>query len=187
MAQSSNRSYTLDYGLMSVHLSAETRSDGELAATYEAHFDLLVGIAVSRFGIDRADAETLAHEVFLAFLTCVDRINDQRAWLVSAIFNASKNYVRRAQRTEPLPEDGRDPADPRYARAGQQWPDVLAAREAFARLTPRCQLALRLRHLEGYTIPEIATILGTTSKYAAKLVGRCLDQAQRRYGGGGAS
>lgn len=169
---------------MSVHLSSDTRSDHELAATYEAHFDLLVGIAVSRFGIDRADAETLAHEVFLSFLTCAERINDQRGWLVSAIFNASKDYLRRAQRTEPLPEEGPDPADPRHARAGQQWPDVLAAREAFARLTPRCQLALRLRHLEGYTIPEIATILGTSSRYAAKLVARCLDQAQRRYAGG---
>jgi RNA polymerase sigma factor (sigma-70 family) len=172
---------------MSLHVSTDGRTDHELAAAYEENFDLLIGIAVGRFGIHRTDAETLAHEVFLHFLTAAERINDQRAWLVSAIFNASKEYLRRAQRTQSLSDEGPDPADPRYARVEEQWPNELAAREAFARLTPRCQLALRLRHLEGYTIPEIATILGTTNRYATKLVARCLDQAQRRYGAGGAS
>ncbi len=60
-------------------------------------------------------------------------------------------------------------------------PDQLAAREAFNCLTPRCQLALRLRYLEGYSVPEIATELDTSAKYAEKLVRRCLRQAQMRY------
>ena len=168
-----------------MHLPASTNASGEreLAATYEQHYDLLVGIAVQRFGISHADAEALAQEVFVDFLVHAHRVNDPRAWLIGAVYNASKTYLRRAQRTEPFADDAAEPADPRYARAGEAWPDVLAAREAFARLTPRCQLALGLRYIEGHTIPAIAQILDTSKKYAAKLVARCLDLAHRRYGG----
>ena len=61
-------------------------------------------------------------------------------------------------------------------------PDKLAAREAFACLTSRCQLALRLHYLDGYSIPEIAAQLHITPGYAKKLVARCLRQARERYG-----
>jgi len=172
---------------MSVHAFPDTRGDHEIAAVYEEHFDLLVGIAVGRFRISHADAETLAQEVFLDFLVNAARVHDRRAWLVGAIYNASRDHLRRARRIEPLPDDGPDPADPRYARVCEQWPAELAAREAFARLTPRCQLALRLRYIEGHTIPSIAKLLDTTKRYAAKLVTRCLGLAHRRYCGREAS
>jgi len=169
---------------MSVHFPSEPgHAEQEFAATYEEHYDLLVGIAVERFGISHADAETLVHEIFFDFLVHVDRIRDRRAWLIGAVYNASKDHLRRAQRVEPLPEHGPDTVDPRYARVAEQWPAELAAREAFARITPRCQLALRLRYIEGHTIPSIAKILDTTKQYAAKLVSRCLELAHRRYGG----
>jgi RNA polymerase sigma factor (sigma-70 family) len=172
---------------MAIDLSASPRSDHELAATYEEHYDLLVGIAVDRFGISRADSETLVQEIFLEFLMHADRVRDRRKWLIGAIYNASKNHLRHAKRIEQLPEHGSDPADPRHERASEQWPAELAAREAFARLTPRCQLALRLRFIEGHTIPSIAKMLETTNRYAAKLVSRCLALARRRYSGGGSA
>lgn len=156
----------------------------ELTATYEENYDLLVGIAVGQFRIPRADAETLVQEIFLELLLHAERVRDRRGWLIGAVYNASKEYLRGAQRMQQLPENAPEPADPRYARVEEQWPAELAAREAFARLTPRCQLALRLRYLEGHTIPSIAKILDTTAKYATKLVSRCLDLAHRRYGGG---
>lgn len=158
-------------------------SDRELTATYEENYDLLVGIAVDRFGIPRADAETLVQEIFLQLLLHASRVRDRRAWLIGAVYNASKDYLRRAQRVQPLPENASDAADPRYARVDEQWAAELGAREVFARLTPRCQLALRLRYIEGHTIPSIAKILDTTARYAAKLVSRCLGLANRLYGG----
>jgi len=163
---------------------ADPSSDHELTATYEENYDLLVGIAVDRFRISHADAETLVQEIFRELLLHASRIRDRRAWLIGAVYNASKDYLRRAQRMEPLPEHGPDPADPRYARVDEQWPAELAAREAFARLTPRCQLALRLRSIGGHAIPSIASLLDTTARYAAKLVSRCLQLAHRRYSGG---
>ena len=72
--------------------------------------------------------------------------------------------------------------DPRFARITDSLPDGIAAREAFGCLTSRCQLALRLHYLDGYSIPEIAAQLHITPAYAKKLVARCLRQARERYG-----
>ena len=143
---------------------------------------LLIGTAITRFGISESDAQTLAHDVFLAYITKIDEVRDSRAWLIGAMCNASKHYLRARRRDVELPPDFGEAPDPRFARVTDALPDELAARECFACLTPRCQLALRLRYIAGYSVREIAAELGTTAKYAQKLVGRCLRQAQDRYG-----
>lgn len=145
---------------------------------YEANYRLLVGTAVDRFHISEIDAEGLAHEVFLAYFLKANEVIDSRAWLMSAIFNASKHYLRSRARLVSDEELHQAP-DPRSA--GASLPDRLVAREAFACTTAICQIALRLRYLEGYTIPEVAAELKTSSKYATKLVRRCLKQAKNRY------
>jgi len=152
----------------------------DFAAVYEEHFDLLVRIAMGRFRIAECEADSLAHDVFLSFLRNAERVNDRQRWLVGAICNASRNHLRRAGRTEPLDEAAEEAPDPRSARLGDSIAASLAARQVYACLTPKCQLALRLRYIEGYSVPEVATALGTTKKYAQKLISRCLEQAQRR-------
>jgi RNA polymerase sigma factor (sigma-70 family) len=153
----------------------------DFAALYEKHRRLMISVAVRRFHICEMDAETLAHEVFFDFLAKAPSIADHRGWLVGAICNASRYYLRTRARAEALPDTFAEEPDPHLARVLEMWPDQLAAREAFARTTARCQLVLRLRYLEGYSIPELAQELGTTKKYAAKLVSECLRQAHRRY------
>ncbi|HYI08448.1 MAG TPA: sigma-70 family RNA polymerase sigma factor [Thermoanaerobaculia bacterium] len=166
-----------------VNPAGAAQLDGDLAAIYEENLPLLIGLAVGRFGISQTDAETLAHDVFVDFFLKRSRVAaaSTRAWLVASIFNASQYYVRCRNRVEALPAGYAENADPNLLRVAEMWPDQLAAREAFGCTTARCQLALRLRYMEGYTIPEIAEELGTTSRYAAKLVGECLRQANRRY------
>lgn len=154
----------------------------DIGAVYEAHRNLLVGTAVSRYRISATDAETLVHDVFLTFMVKAHEVRDTRAWLLSAICNASKYYLRTYARAVGLPDTIANEPDPASLRVIDRLPDELAARECFACLTPRCQLALRLRYLEGYSVPEIATELRTSAKYAQKLVTRCLQQAQKRYG-----
>jgi len=61
----------------------------DVGALYEEHRGLLVGTAVGRFGIRHEDAETLVHDVFLAYIVKADEVIDARAWLVGAICNAS--------------------------------------------------------------------------------------------------
>ena len=158
---------------------AEQASSEHFGEIYEQHYGLLVGTAVGRFHIAEIDAEALAHEVFLAYFLKAQDIVNSRAWLVSAICNASKHYLRSRSRIVSLPDEIGKVADP--TSGAEKLPDQLVAREAFACVTPVCQIALRLRYLEGYSIPEVAVELSTTAKYAAKLVSRCLKQAKKRY------
>ncbi len=145
-------------------------------AVYEDHLRLLIGTAVDRFRISETDAETLAHDVFLAYFLKAGQVLDSTAWLVAAMCNASRYYLRTQARHVTLPRDivGQ-------ARSVDDMNDQLVAREVLCCLTPRCQLALGLRYLEGYTIPEVAEELRTSPKYAGKLVARCLEQALERY------
>jgi len=148
----------------------------DFGAVYEENIRLLVGTAVDRFHISQSDAEGLAHEVFLSYYLKAGEIIDSRAWLVSGICNASKHYLR--SRARLVSTDALEEAiDPR----AENLQDQLVAREAFACTSAKCQVALHLRYIEGYSIPEVAEELNTSAKYAAKLVSRCLKQAQDRY------
>jgi RNA polymerase sigma factor (sigma-70 family) len=162
--------------------SALSRSGVDFDAVYNQNVPLMIGVAIDRFRISESDAQTLAHQVFLAFFLKVDDIRDRRAWFLGAICNASRHYLRTRARDVELSPEFEEKADPEFARIMDSLPDQLAAREAFSCLTSRCQLALRLHYLDGYSIPEIAAQLHITAGYAKKLVARCLRQARERYG-----
>ncbi len=155
-----------------VHTSAAVLGrSGDFAELYEENYSLLVGTAIKNYRISEIDAQSLAHEVFLAYFLKASEVINPRAWLVSAICNAAKAYLRTRARLVELP--------PAYAETPD--PSLRACREAFGCLTARCQIALRLAYLEGYSIPEVAAELNISSKYADKLVRRCLRQAKDRY------
>jgi RNA polymerase sigma factor (sigma-70 family) len=167
--------------MVALELESSEPPEPDYAALYEQYYTLMVSIAIRKFHICESEAEALAHEVFLDFLTKGAGIEDQRGWLVGAMCNASRYYLRRRARAEPLPETYAQAPDPSLARVLEMWPDQLAAREAIGKTTARCQLVLRLRYFEGYSVPELATELRITKKYASKLVSECLRQAYRRY------
>jgi RNA polymerase sigma factor (sigma-70 family) len=167
-----------------VNTPAVLESTVDLGAIYDAHYRLLVGTAIDRYNISETEAQTLAHDVFLAFITKANEIMDVRAWLVSAICNASKYYLRVRARTVSLSAEIGERPDPRLSRVQDFLPEQLTAREIMACLIPRCQLVLHLRYVEGYTLPEIAIELRTTPKYAQKLVGKCLRRAHECYQNG---
>lgn len=183
MLDTRGRSDATATGDVGVHAAGESApaTAPDFEALYEQHVPLMIGIAVRRFGITEIDAETLAHEVFVDFMQKHERVSDARSWLVASIYRASMYYLRRNARTESLPDAINESPDPDSVRGADAWLDRLAGRQAFECATARCQLALRLRFMEGYTIPEIAEELRTTPRYAAKLVSECLRQAHRRY------
>lgn len=162
--------------------SALSRCGVDFDAVYNQNVPLMIGVAVDRFHISESEAQTLAHQVFLAFFLKVDDIRDRRAWFLGAICNACRHYQRMRARDVELPPEITNKPDPEFNRITDSLPDTLAGREAFACLTSRCQLALRLHYLDGYSIPEIAAQLHITNGYAKKLVARCLRQARERYG-----
>ena len=161
--------------------SPATDAVDAFAAVYDEHLSLLVGVAVDKFGIAPADAQTLAHEVFLAYFINMDDVRDTRAWLVGAISNASRNFLRGRDRNVPLTDEMLLRPDPRNQR--EVLPDVLACQEALGCLTAKCALVIHMHYVMGFTIPEIADQLKVTPTYAHKMVVRCMKQARKRYAG----
>jgi RNA polymerase sigma factor (sigma-70 family) len=150
---------------------------------YEEYTDMLVGIAVQKFGIADSEAETLVHEVFISYLRKASLIADLRGWLIGAICHASRHYWRLNRRVLTAADVAEhDRPDPSSSRILDSLPDQLAAREALECLSPRCQEILRLRFFEGCTMPEIGARIGCKPKYAQKLVTNCLRRAEKLYG-----
>lgn len=152
-------------------------------AIYAQYIPLLVQIATFKFKVPDSEAEGLAHDVLVSYLRKGDSVIDVRAWLIGAICYASRHYWRQNART--VTEDADielDRADPASLRILDSLPNQLAAREALECLAPRCREVLAMRYFEGCTVAEVALRLGVKTKYAQKLITKCLRRAERLYG-----
>src|SRR6266496_788227 len=110
----------------------------DFGAIYEQNYDLLVRTAIKHYHISELDAEALAHEVFLSYFLKAHDVINLRAWLVSAVCNAAKAFLRRRARHVPLPEEeSLEFPDPSLARVYDALPAQLAGREAFECVTAR--------------------------------------------------
>jgi RNA polymerase sigma-70 factor (ECF subfamily) len=102
------------------------------------------------------DAEDVVQEAFIAALTttAVPR-GDVAAWLRAIAARKAVDAVRGAQRRaeDELVEVAAVPATD----------DVLAVREALAKLSPSDRAVLVLVDLEGFSMEEAARVLGTTN------------------------
>ncbi|HEX7809366.1 MAG TPA: sigma-70 family RNA polymerase sigma factor [Thermoanaerobaculia bacterium] len=155
----------------------------QFEAVYEQYFDMLVRVANFKFNVPDPDAEALAHDVLITYLRKHHLIDDLRAWLIGAICYASRYYWRQIGKTYVLDVEvpDLDRPDPASARILDSLPDQLAAREALECLPPRYREILHMRYFEGCTVAEVANRLGVKTKYAQKLIGKCLRRAERLY------
>ena len=151
-------------------------------AVYEQYFPLLAQIAVFKFQVPDADAEALVHDVLISYLRKSEDIVELRRWLIGAICYASRHYWRLNGRTTGAEaEASADRVDPASLRILDSLPDQLAAREALECLGPRYREILHMRYFEGCTVAEVASRLGVKTKYAQKLITKCLRRAERLY------
>jgi len=164
-------------------LTSDRLDDRHFEAVYEQYFGLLAQIASFKFQVPDSEAETLVHDVLISYLRKTEDVIELRSWLIGAICHASRHYWRLNGRTVGADaEIELDRVDPASLRILDSLPDQIAAREALECLAPRCQEVLHMRYFEGCTIPEIAERLGVKSKYAQKLITKCLRRAERLYG-----
>ena len=114
-----------------------------------------------------ADAEDVAQEALLRAYRSFDRLRDPnrfRAWLVRISFRLALDRLRSAKRREQRDLEWSQPArQPAIATAE----DLAASNEfqvhlerALAELPEKLRLVLLLAAMEGYTIEEIATLVG---------------------------
>jgi len=154
--------------------SGDAPDDGRLVARVQEGdgdaFDTLVRRHMRRaFSIafrlleNRADAEDLVQEAFLAALKGIDSFEPGRPfgpWLFRIVVNRGLNArkARSLRRTEALPIDviARAPPPDRDAERAELH-DALAG--ALERLDGQRGAIVRLHELEGFTSPEIAAML----------------------------
>lgn len=156
--------------------------DRNFEAIYQHYVGLLVQIAVYKFKVPESEAEALVHDVLISYLRKTGDIADLRSWLIGAICNASRHYWRLNGRT--VITEGEielDRVDPASVRILESLPDQLAAREALECLTPRYREILHMRYFEGCSVAEVASRLGVKTKYAQKLISKCLRRAEKLY------
>lgn len=159
------------------------RDDQAFEELYAEHFDFLVAVASRKFRVPEADAESLAHEVFLSYLRRKAEVLNVHSWILGAICHASRYYWRQhGRRHEPLDDDQAfERPDPTTTRILDSLPDQIAARQALEGLSLRDQQILQMRYFEGCSIVEIAERLGVKPKYAQKLLTKVLRRAERNY------
>jgi RNA polymerase sigma factor (sigma-70 family) len=149
-------------------IDADERAD----AAFREHYALLFFIAASRFRLPEPDAENVVQDVFLQFLRHRHRITDDRAWLIAAACNASRDYWRSPQRGEgaALPERSIEPANTLAAQ--------LDVKMLMRSLPDKCRDLLRHRYSDGSSIQELAARYTTTCGYVKVMVHRCLKAAR---------
>lgn len=147
-------------------------------AIYATYLPLLRKIAVRKFGIPAADAESLVHDVFATYLTDPDSVRSLHPYLIGAICNAARQYQRRdaAERRlfcgSPLCL-----ATPSDDVVDDVIRNVLVG-TALARLGPSCRDALRRFYLSGETAASIAQSRNTSANYILRLLHYCRERAR---------
>jgi RNA polymerase sigma-70 factor (ECF subfamily) len=147
---------------------------GELAAFEQIYrrFERPVFTLALRMLHDAEAAREVLHD---AMLKVFQRIAQYRsdapfwAWLRQIATNEALMRLRREHRCEPEPE-----ADQMVDETAAPWvrADALALERALARLPALTRGVLWLYHVEGYSHPEIAEMVGKTTSFSKSQVAR---------------
>jgi RNA polymerase sigma-70 factor (ECF subfamily) len=143
----------------------------DLTRCVELYTDLIVRTAFT-YVKNRADAQDITQEVFLALLLHKKEFESdehQKAWLLRVTINKSKNHLRSHwfQKRVALNEELTDMDG-----------DHLELLEAFMKLPEKYRTPLHLHAYAGYSIKEIAEILGKKES----TIGTRLSRARERLG-----
>ena len=148
---------------------------------YDAYAPLLRRIAVARFGIPANDATDLVHDVFATYLVNPARVAELRPYLIGAICNASRSFLRRTNLQDAVCsglDDCQAASDEGLLDAVVR--DVLVGR-ILGRLGHSCRDALRRFYLLGETAATIAERRNTSAGYIGRLLHFCRKRARDAY------
>ena len=112
-------------------------------------------------------AEDLTQETFLAAVVALRRerhVDDPYSWIIGVARHKLVDYYRRTPRTAAY-EDAREPVSRLDESDGR-------AATALAAVPPDQRIALVLRHVNGLSVPEVATALGRSVEAAESLLAR---------------
>lgn len=155
-----------------------------LSELYRRHANAIFRYVYYRVG-DREAAEDLVGDVFVRALESLPSYQDTgkpfEAWLYRIAHARVVDYYRRqtARQVAPLEERLTDSeeADPDHLAAHRD--DVRRAWEALIHLTDDQQQVIALRFIAGYSVAEVAELLGKTESAVKALQHRALASLRR--------
>lgn len=167
-------------------MSEENTSLGvsdRVEAAYAANYKLLSFLALRRFRVPEDEVCAVIHDVFVAFIRAADRIGatpeDERAWLVGAVCNASRYYWRKHGRIDALPtEDHRSLEGDHVADNAL---DRIELASVLRDLPAHCRDLLCRHYGEGYTAGEIAPAYALKPSSTSNLISKCLFAARAAF------
>ena len=153
-----------------------TADPGVFARFYRDALPVVYGYLLHRCG-SRAAAEDLTQETFLAAaleLKNGREIRNPLAWILGIARHKLLDHYRR-ERRNPQSESDDEVAHDLDPLAGESAANALAA------VPPSQRAALLLRHVDGYSVPEIAELLGRTIDSVDSLLVRGRAGFRRAY------
>ena len=132
------------------------RAGGEMDQIIDRYQDTVYGLALARTG-NRADADDVFQEVFLAYCQCGKVFRDEghrKAWLLRTTINQSRRVTSSSwrQKTVPLSEREDAPVQFREPEENRVW-------EALQSLAEDYRLPIYLFYFQELSTQEIAKIL----------------------------
>ena len=129
--------------------------ESEARRLVDSYADMIVRIGCNYLK-ERFDAEDVCQEVFLSFLSenrSFESETHEKAWIIRTTINICKNHLKCAfiRHTVPLETAEEMPAS---AEQALEFP------EAMKSLPENYRITLYLHYFEGYSVKEIASILG---------------------------
>ena len=156
--------------------ASERQVVGEQA--YLEHAALLRKIAIHKFGIPRGEAETLVHDVFAAYLMHASSVRNLTPYLIGAICNASRQYLRRSH-VENVLFCGEEPC---AATPGEAITDEVHRKLTLSRVLPRigkrCRELFHRYYIDGEATRSIADALNTTPATILVFLHQCRKRAR---------
>lgn len=150
-----------DADLLRAHVEGDREAFAELV---RRHRDRLWAVALRTLG-DREDAADAVQDALVSAFRSADRFRGDAAvttWLHRIVVNACLDRARRRQSrpTVPMPESETGALALRSADAPYDSDTALTVRAALAQLPADQRIALVLLDMQGYSVAEIAAMLG---------------------------
>jgi RNA polymerase sigma factor (sigma-70 family) len=153
-----------------------------LEVLYREHAAILRANARRRFNIIATDdIEGLLNDVFMSFLERQPQAEDVRAFLIGAMNNACKHYLRKRKNESPLLPEHEDTPDSSTEEELERWTLFLSLGATLARLGTKCRETLRRYYLHDEKPESIATKLDTTIGYIFQLLSTCRKRAREIF------
>lgn len=150
---------------------------------YDEAMPRVYSYLLHRCGGRRFTAEELTQETFLAAVSELKHgaeVDNPVAWVFGIARHKLLDHYRREER-----DAGRFVSTPNVADLGARVEDDERGRalEALSSVPPAQRAALVLRHLDGYSVPEVAAALGRSVEATESLLARGRRHFRRAYTG----